>query len=72
MRANQEYVAQLKGATNGGGVEEDGKEATNSEEDIDMLDAKTPLLKETNSTIIIVESSCSSNSNSHSNHNRSE
>lgn len=71
MRANQEYVAKLKGATNGGG-EEDGKEATNSEEDIDMLDAKTPLLKETNSTIIIVESSCSSNSNSHSNHNRSE
>lgn len=42
-------------------VEEDGKEATNSEDDIDMLDAKTPLLKETHNTAVIVESGSSSN-----------
>ena len=33
--------------------EEENKEATNSEDDIDMLDAKTPLLKEKSSTIIV-------------------
>lgn len=46
--------------------EEENKEATNSEDDIDMLDAKTPLLKEKSSTII-VEGGGSSGSNTNTN-----
>lgn len=59
VRVNQEYVAKMKARTTSNGelgVEEDdeeAKEATNSEDDIDMLDAKTPLLKEKNSTVIV-------------------
>lgn len=60
VRVNQEYVDKLKARSTSNVQEEDeGKEAaTNSEDDIDMLDAKTPLLKE-KSSAVIVESSCS-------------
>lgn len=64
VRVNQEYIAKLLATSNRD--EDEGKEATNSEDDIDMLDAKTPLLKEKNSTIIV-----ESNSSSHSNGNSS-
>lgn len=63
VRVNQEYVDKLMARSTSNVKEEEeeddeGKEAaTNSEDDIDMLDAKTPLLKEKNSAVIVESSS---------------
>lgn len=73
VRVNQVYVDQLRATSKRVEEEEEelNREATNSEDDIDMLDAKTPLLKEKNSTIIVEGSSNSresSNGNNGSSH----
>lgn len=62
VRVNQEYVDKLMARSTSNVKEEEeddeGKEAaTNSEDEIDMLDAKTPLLKEKNSAVIVESSS---------------
>lgn len=76
VRVNQVYVEKLLATKKRAeDDDEDGKEATNSEDDIDMLDAKTPLLREKNSTIIVEgNGGSSSNSNNHniSSNNRAE
>lgn len=57
VRVNQDYVDKLNALPTSN---DETKEATNSEDDIDMLDAKTPLLKDKNSTMIVESSNTAS------------